>query len=75
MAGNSSERKKMANDQLLYNIEIIDEAIETGRQIAYIYNNYGKDKKLHPRLDSDGNSIIRIVNPYSMQASNERYYQ
>ena len=65
---------KVANSQLLYNIEIIDEAIEKKRQVAYIYNNYGKDKKLHPRLDAEGNSVIRIVNPYSIQASNGRYY-
>lgn len=65
---------KVANDQLLGNIEIIDEAIENGRQIAYIYNNYGKDKKLHPRLDPDGKPLVRTVNPYSMQAANGRYY-
>ncbi|MCQ2515194.1 MAG: WYL domain-containing protein, partial [Ruminococcus sp.] len=65
---------KIANPQLLLNIEIIDEAIEKGKQIAYIYNDYGKDKKLHPRLDSEGNLVMRIVNPYSMLASNGRYY-
>lgn len=65
---------KVANEQLLNNIDVIDEAIESGKQIAYIYNNYGKDKKLHPKLDPDGNPLLRIVNPYSIQVSDGRFY-
>ena len=64
---------KVSNDQLLYNIGVIDEAIDQGKQIAYIYNNYGRDMKLHPRL-VDGELDPKVVNPYQMIATNGRYY-
>lgn len=64
---------KVSNDQLLYNIGVIDEAIDQGKQIAYIYNNYGRDMKLHPRL-VDGEIDPKVVNPYQMIATNGRYY-
>ena len=64
---------KVSNDQLLYNIGVIDEAIDQGKQIAYIYNNYGRDMKLHPKL-VDGEIDPKIVNPYQMIATNGRYY-
>lgn len=60
---------KPKNAQLFYTIEIIDEAIAAGKQIAFIYNEYGTDKKLHPRRDRE-----YIVNPYQMAATNGRYY-
>ena len=60
---------KPKNPQLFYTIEIIDEAIAAGKQIAFIYNEYGTDKKLHPRRDRE-----YIVNPYQMAATNGRYY-
>ena len=63
-----------ANKQLFYTIEIIDEAIERERQISFTYNEYGTDKKLHPRKNSDGAVRTYIVNPYQMAATNGRYY-
>ena len=60
---------KPKNAQLFYTIEIIDEAIAAGKQIAFIYNEYGTDKKLHPKRDRE-----HIVNPYQMAATNGRYY-
>ena len=60
---------KPKNAQLFYTIEIIDEAIAAGKQIAFIYNEYGTDKKLHPRRDRE-----YVVNPYQMAATNGRYY-
>ena len=60
---------KPKNAQLFYTIEIIDAAIAAGKQIAFIYNEYGTDKKLHPRRDRE-----YIVNPYQMAAINGRYY-
>lgn len=57
------------NKELFYTIEILDEAIAKGRQVAFTYNSYGTDKKLHPRRDRD-----YIVNPYQMAATNGRYY-
>ena len=63
------EETKPKNPQLFYTIEIIDEAIAAGKQVAFTYNEYGTDKKLHPRRDRE-----YIVNPYQMAATNGRYY-
>jgi len=60
---------KPKNAQLFYTIAIMDEAIAVGKQVAFIYNEYGTDKKLHPRRDRE-----YIVNPYQMAATNGRYY-
>ena len=57
------------NKELFYTIEILDEAIAKGKQVAFTYNSYGTDKKLHPRRDR-----AYIVNPYQMAATNGRYY-
>ena len=57
------------NPQLFYTIEIIDEAIANGKQVAFTYHEYGTDRKLHPKRDRE-----YIVNPYQMAATNGRYY-
>lgn len=62
------------SQQLFYTIEVVDEAISKGRQVSFIYNSYGTDKKLHPRRDSAGNIRKYIVNPYQIAAANGRYY-
>ena len=62
------------NKQLFYTIEILDEAISKGRQVSFTYNEYGTDKKLHPRLDNEGNIREYIINPYQIVATNGRYY-
>jgi predicted DNA-binding transcriptional regulator YafY len=47
----------------------LDEAIEKGCQVMFVYNQYGDDKKLHPRkLDKT------LFNPYQIVASNGKYY-
>ncbi len=62
------------NQQLFYTLEILDEAIDKRRQISFTYNNYGTDKKLHPRRDSKGGIRQYIVNPYQIAVANGRYY-
>ena len=62
------------NRELFYTIEVLDEAISKGRQVAFKYNNYGTDKKQYPRKDSEGKTREYIVNPYQMVATNGRYY-
>ena len=57
------------NKELFYTIEILDEAIAKGKQVAFTYNGYGTDKKLHPKRVRE-----YIVNPYQMAATNGRYY-
>lgn len=58
---------KTDNKELFYNIEIIDEAIEQGKQIRFEYHKYGTDKKLHK---------IRAhhASPYQLILHNQRYY-
>ncbi len=58
---------KTDNQALFYNIELIDAAIEQGRQLHYDYNKYGLDKKLHK-------SSQQYVSPYLMVLHNQRYY-
>ncbi len=58
---------KTDNQALFYNIELIDTAIEDGKQIHYDYNKYGIDKKLHK-------SSQQYVSPYLMILHNQRYY-
>ncbi len=62
------------NKELFYTVEILDEAIEKGKQVAFKYNNYHTDKKQHPRINSEGEAREYIVNPYQMVATNGRYY-
>lgn len=57
------------NTELFYTIDVLDEAIAENKQVAFTYNKYGTDKKLHPRREQE-----YIVNPYQMAATNGRYY-
>ncbi len=61
------EWSKTGNAALFYNIELIDEAIETKKQLHYTYNKFGTDKKLHK-------SSQQYVSPYQMILHNQRYY-
>ena len=62
-----NEWSKTDNQALFYNIEIVDAAIEQGKQIAFCYNKYGADKKLHKTSD-------QRATPYQMILRNQRYY-
>lgn len=62
------------NKELFYTIEVIDEAITNGKQIAFRYNYYRTDKKQYPRLNNEGKARDYVVNPYQMVATNGRYY-
>ena len=58
---------KTENQSIFYNIDVIDEAIATGRQVQYDYNKYGIDAKLHK-------SSFQRVSPYQLILHNQRYY-
>ena len=62
-----NEWSKTDNQALFYNIEIVDAAIEQGKQIAFWYNKYGADKELHKTSD-------HRATPYQMVLRNQRYY-
>ncbi len=56
--------------QLLYNLDVINDAISGNRKITFIYNSYGTDFELHPKREN----YIYKVNPYQMVAHNGKYY-
>lgn len=58
---------KTENSALFYNIELVDIAIEEGKQLQYDYNKYGLDKQLHK-------SSFQRVTPYQLILHNQRYY-
>ncbi len=58
---------KTDNQALFYNIELIDDAIERGRQLRFDYNKYGVDKKLH-------RTTTHRASPYQLVLHNQRYY-
>ena len=62
-----SDWNKTENVSVFYTIEIVDEAIERGRQVRFEYNKYGVDKKLH-------RTSRQTVSPYQMILHNQRYY-
>ena len=62
-----NEWNKTDNTSVFYTIEIVDEAIERGRQVRFEYNKYGADKQMH-------RTSRQIVSPYQMILHNQRYY-
>lgn len=62
------------NKELFLTIEVLDEAITNGKQVALNYGHYGKDLELHPGLNEDGTIKRQIINPYQMVAAEGRYY-
>lgn len=58
---------KTENKALFWNIEVIDEAIEKGKQITFDYNKYGADKKLHK-------TSSHTASPYQLVLHNQHYY-
>lgn len=58
---------KTENQSVFYNIEIIDDAIESGMQITFDYNKYSADKKLHK-------TATHTASPYQLILHNQKYY-
>lgn len=63
-----------ANPELFYTIEVLDEAIEKGRQVKFKYTDFNLKLKRIPRKTHDGAEAEYIMNPYQMVATNGRYY-
>lgn len=62
------------NGRQLSSILYTDENGETEDLIKYTYDENGVDKKLHNRLNSDGDVREYIINPYTMATTNGKYY-
>lgn len=70
----TARSKSTATNTLFYTIDILDEAISKGKQVKFKYDEYGVDKKLHHRKNSEGKDREYIINPYQIVAMNGRYY-
>lgn len=57
------------NNQIFFTLDVLDEAISKNKKVSFTYNEYGTDKKLHPRRNEP-----YIINPYQMVAVNDKYY-
>lgn len=57
------------NNQIFFTLDVLDEAISKNKKVSFTYNEYGTDKKLHPRK-----SEPYVINPYQMVAVNDKYY-
>ena len=62
------------NRQLFLNIELLDEAIEKRKKVAFHYLEYRTDKRQYPRIRSDGSVREYVVSPYQMAAKEGKYY-
>lgn len=62
------------NPELFLNIDVLDDAIEAGKQVRITYGYYGTDLKLHKTKNEDGTEKRQILNPYQMVANEGRYY-
>jgi predicted DNA-binding transcriptional regulator YafY len=70
----TAQSKGDATNALFYTIEVLNEAIGKGKQVKFHYDEYGTDKKLHHRKNSEGEVREYIINPYQIAATNGRYY-
>lgn len=66
---NLPEMQHADNKQLMYVLDMINDAIAEKKKISFVYNIYGTDFKLYPKRDRR-----YVVNPYQMVANNGKYY-
>ena len=66
---NLPELQHSDNTRVMYNLDVINDAISKNKKISFIYNSYDENLKLKPRRDE-----IYIVSPYQMAAANGFYY-
>ena len=60
---------RTGNKQVMIVLDTLNDAIDQGKKVRFMYNSYGTDFKLHPRKEAK-----YLVNPYQMVANNGRYY-
>lgn len=66
---NLPELQHTDNKQVMYTLDVLNDAVEQKKKVKFIYNSYGTDFKLHPRRETP-----YIVNPYQIVANNGYYY-
>ena len=68
-----SENIKAQNEQILYIVQAIREAIRKDRKISFRYYHYDAEKKRIPKQEGTGEKRY-IVSPYATVWNNDRYY-
>ena len=66
----SAGRVKAINENVLYNIDIIEQAIRDNRKITFQYYQWTIEKKLEQKHDNK----IYLISPWDLQMDNEKYY-
>ena len=65
---------KTNNQQLFFNIDILDEAISHGKKVSFKYLEYDLDLNTVRKKQADGKERIYVVSPYQMVAKEGKYY-
>lgn len=68
------KNSSIENKQLLFTIDVIKEAINENCKVSFNYNNYGIDKRLHIKCDSNEVPITYTIIPLQLAVLNGRYY-
>lgn len=68
-ADNIPALSPVVNSEMAIALDTVSKAIAKNKKIEFIYNNVGKDLKLHARRDEPDK-----VNPYEIVISNGRFY-
>lgn len=63
-------RVKPENESIYYAVDIIHKAINTGKQISFVYYEYSPDKTFVPRHGGER----YIFSPYAMLYNEDKYY-
>ncbi len=66
--------RRVGNPQFFYTIEVLTEAIKTGRQVVFAYLEYGTDHQWHKRLSPSGDVREYRINPYQLVVREGKYY-
>lgn len=62
------------SQEVFYNIEQLDIAINQHKKVKFKYTYFGEDKKSHVRCRNDGSVREYIINPYQMAVNEGKYY-
>jgi predicted DNA-binding transcriptional regulator YafY len=65
---------KGVNRQFFYTISVLDEAIDSKRQVTFHYGSFDETGRLCARRDSEGRERLYRVDSYQLVATNGRYY-
>lgn len=68
------DRSKTMNEEIFYNVDKIERAINENRKILFNYYSYNEDKNFVPRLNEDNTLKQYCINPVSMILQRDKYY-